>query len=276
MEVSKLLLKLKPFYEELEYTTAQSELERMLMTCFGYSRTDILLNRVELTEAQVQTVMAMVRRRLNREPLQYILGVQNFYGRDFLVGPEVLIPRFDTEKSVEVILRNLKSTARFLELGCGSGAVAVTVQLETGANVAAADISEAALEMTKRNATRLGADVTVIRSDLFCGVTGTFDVIYSNPPYIPTKDMAALQDEVKHEPALALDGGADGLDFYRRIAADAAPYLVSDGVLIFEIGSGQAEAVSDILAAQGYTTSVFLDMEDRPRVILGKRGETHV
>lgn len=195
---------------------------------------------------------ALVSRRLTRQPLQYLLHTQPFLGRDFYVDERVLIPRPETELLAERAIAALREHPHpvALDLCCGSGALAVSMALEVpGAQVHAADLSPDALAVTAKNAELLGASVTLHQGDLFSAVPETaFDVIVSNPPYIPSADCLTLQEEVRREPMMALDGGADGLNFYRRIASDAPKFLRPGGVLLLEVGFDQAEAVMALLA----------------------------
>ena len=194
----------------------------------------------------------LVSRRLTRQPLQYLLHTQPFLGRDFYVDERVLIPRPETELLAERAIAALREHPHpiALDLCCGSGALAVSMALEVpGAQVHAADLSPDALAVTAKNAELLGASVTLHQEDLFAAVPETaFDVIVSNPPYIPSADCLTLQEEVRREPLMALDGGADGLNFYRRIASDAPKFLRPGGVLLLEVGFDQAEAVMALLA----------------------------
>ena len=194
---------------------------------------------------------AMLRRREAREPLQTITGEAGFMGLTFAVTGDVLIPRPDTEILCEEAIRRLSLRAgRALDLGTGSGALAVSMALLSRASVTAVDISEAALAVARENARRLGADVRFLAGDLFAPVEGErFDVIVSNPPYIARGEMDALMPEVRREPELALFGGEDGLDFYRRICARAADFLLPGGCLLLEIGWKQREAVEALLRA---------------------------
>lgn len=194
----------------------------------------------------------LVSRRLTRQPLQYLLNTQPFLGRDFYVDERVLIPRPETELLAERAIAALREHPHpiALDLCCGSGALAVSMALEVpGAQVHAADLSPDALAVTAKNAELLGASVTLHQGDLFAAVPEiAFDVIVSNSPYIPSADCLTLQEEVRREPLMALDGGADGLDFYRRIASDAPKFLRPGGVLLLEVGFDQAEAVMALLA----------------------------
>lgn len=222
---------------------------------------------------------ALVQRRLNREPLQYILGNQPFLGRMFHVDDRVLIPRPETELLAEEAILRLKEAAgspsKALDLCCGSGCLAVSLKLAVpAAQVSAADLSTGALAVTAMNAETLGADLTLFQGDLWEAVPGEiYDVIVSNPPYIPREDCKSLQEEVLREPMMALDGGVDGLDFYRRIAEGAPAHLTAGGWLLLEVGIGEAEEVSALLTAAGFTRcSILRDWNDIPRIVMGSRG----
>ena len=203
----------------------------------------------ELREETRIAYEAMLIRRESREPLQTITGEAGFMGLAFTVTPDVLIPRPDTEILCEEAIRRLSlSEGRALDLGTGSGALAVSLALLSRASVTAVDVSAPALAVARENARRLGADVRFLQGDLFAPVEGErFDVIVSNPPYIARSEMDELMPEVRREPELALFGGEDGLDFYRRICARAADFLLPGGCLLLEIGWQQKEAVEALL-----------------------------
>ena len=205
----------------------------------------------ELTEEQEKAFDALCDRRAAREPLQYILGETEFMGLTFHVEPGVLIPRADTEILVEKALEWMKPGARVLDIGTGSGAIAVSLaKLGRQAQVTAVDVSDRALEIARQNAERNGAAVEFVKSDCFSALKGRkYDMIVSNPPYISTDEMRGLMPEVTREPELALFGGADGLDFYRRISREAPEYLNEGGCLLFEIGWLQKDAVSALVKA---------------------------
>lgn len=194
---------------------------------------------------------ALCDRRAAREPLQYILGETEFMGLTFHVEPGVLIPRADTEILVEKALAWMKPGARVLDIGTGSGAIAVSLaKLGRQAQVTAVDVSDRALEIARQNAKRNGAAVEFVKSDCFSALKGRkYDMIVSNPPYISEDEMRGLMPEVTREPELALFGGADGLDFYRRISREAPEYLNEGGCLLFEIGWLQKDAVSALVKA---------------------------
>lgn len=194
---------------------------------------------------------ALVERRRAREPMQYILGETQFMGLTFHVEPGVLIPRQDTEILCEAALCRLREGARVLDIGTGSGALAVSLKaLCPGCDVTAVDVSDAALAIARENAGRNGVQVRFLKSDCFGALSGErFDMIVSNPPYISREEMQQLMPEVRQEPELALFGGEDGLDFYRRIAKEALAHLKVGGWLLFEIGWKQREAVQALLMA---------------------------
>ncbi len=212
-------------------------------------------------------------RRAEGEPLQYITGSAPFYGRDFYVDEGVLIPRFDTETLIEAVLPRMRRGMRVLDLCTGSGCIPVTLALEGPGEteVTGSDISEAALRVAGINASRLGADVRFIRSDLFLQISGRYDIITANPPYIRSADIDRLDKEVRlYEPRTALDGSEDGLLFYRRIAGDAGAHLVPGGLLAFETGADQAEDVRAVMRDSGFCDlTVFKDLAGLDRVVLG-------
>lgn len=220
---------------------------------------------------------AMLDRRCAGEPVQYILGSADFMGLKFEVGPNVLIPRQDTETLVEAALIALQSGApapAVLDLCAGSGCIGLSLaSLAPHARVTLADISREALDIARRNMHALGVKVELRHGDLFAAVgRERFDLIASNPPYIPRGELARLQREVQFEPRLALDGGADGLMFYRRIAEAAADHLNPGGSIWLEVGMGQAEAVLELLRAHlpGADAGTVKDLNGIERVVYGK------
>jgi release factor glutamine methyltransferase len=228
--------------------------------------------------------MALFKRRAFREPLQYVLGTQEFCGLDFQVTPDVLIPRLETELLVEVVRQKCADLSRALiaDVGTGSGCVAIALaRALPGATLYATDRSPRALVVAQENAKRHGVHhrVTFLAGNLLdpiqlLGLQGHLDAIVSNPPYIPDADLAALQPEVGlFEPRLALDGGNDGFVFHRRLVREAADFLKPDGLLALEIGQGQARHVSG-LAQDGenyYNVRTFLDMAGIERVVSARK-----
>lgn len=229
----------------------------------------------ELTQSQLADYQALIDRRCQREPLQYILGTAQFMGVTLRTQPGALIPRNDTETLCEQALARMQGRERVLDLCTGTGALAIAIALRfPGAQVTAADISADALDVARQNIADTGARVTLRQGDLFAAAAGErFDIIVSNPPYITAEEMADLQPEVCREPALALYGGLDGLDFYRRIAREAPDYLSPGGWLLLEIGSAQAEAVSALLAERFEALAVYPDMQGLPRAVAAQLRE---
>ena len=219
----------------------------------------------------------MLDRRAAGEPVQYILGAADFMGLRFEVTPDVLIPRQDTETLAEAALIDLRGRPggpALLDLCAGSGCVGLSLaSLAPDARVTLSDISREALDVVKRNAHALGVRVELRHGDLFAAVgRDRFDVIASNPPYIPRQQLSELQREVRFEPQLALDGGADGLDFYRRIAQDAGSHLNAGGSIYLEVGVGQAEAVLALLKAHlsCLDAGTIRDLNGIDRVVFAK------
>ncbi|HVZ32039.1 MAG TPA: peptide chain release factor N(5)-glutamine methyltransferase, partial [Polyangiaceae bacterium] len=217
--------------------------------------------------------------RAQGKPTQYIVGHLEFYGRDFRVTPDVLIPRPETEHLIEVALDKTNATlnpmsraARILDIGTGSGAIAVTLALETNARVFATDVSRAALKIAASNALKLAANVAFIECDLGSAFAGSsFDIVASNPPYVPERDRSTLAREVRdHEPALALFAGDDGLSVYRGLIPDARRLLVPGGWLIMELGHDSLAPVHEMLAGWN-EIEVVSDLAGIPRVIAAQK-----
>ena len=209
--------------------------------------------------AQAKEIIRIADERLTGRPLWYIIGDTDFCGYTIKVDERVLIPRPETEEMVMMALAAAEEGQNILDLCTGSGAIAIAMYKElkkrgTPCKVTAVDISADALELAKENAEANEADILFIQSDLFTRIRGRFDIIITNPPYIPTATVDTLQREVKDfEPRLALDGGKDGLDFYRRIAAEAGKYLTRGGMLIMEVGEGEAQEVVKLFKGQAYS-----------------------
>ncbi|MBR6034079.1 MAG: peptide chain release factor N(5)-glutamine methyltransferase [Clostridia bacterium] len=209
----------------------------------------------------------------NNVPLEYITHKKEFMKLDFYVDENVLIPRPDTEILVEEVIKRIK-TGDILDLCTGSGAIAISLaKYLKGANVTASDISEGALNVARTNAKKNEVDITFIKSDLFESLQNKkFDVIVSNPPYIETNTIKTLNKDVQQEPIIALDGGLDGLDFYKRIIANALYYLKPKGLLALEIGYNQADAVLELLKKQEkyLNIEIIKDLNQNNRVILAR------
>lgn len=213
-----------------------------------------------LSQKQEQILDNILTRRKTREPLQHIFGFVPFYNIELKTDKRALIPRDETailvEKALEFI--NAKNYRSVLDIGTGSGAIAIGIKKNADVSVSAVDISEDALSLAKENAKMNEAEISFTKSDLFENVSEKFDVILSNPPYIPTKDIEKLEKELSFEPECALDGGSDGLDFYRDIITDAKDHLNKNGLLMFEIGFDQGDAVRTLLSKSGFTENFIL------------------
>jgi release factor glutamine methyltransferase len=234
--------------------------EVLLSRATGYSRTQLVIEMLKpLAPEELARFRDMVKRRRAREPVAYILGEREFYGRTFRVDSRVLIPRPDTEALVEVAMarsRHVSMSARVLDLCTGSGCVAITLGRERPTTqVIATDKSEGAIAVASENAMRLGAyNVAFAVCDLFGELRGPFDVITANPPYIASAEVEGLSpDIVKFEPRLALDGGATGDDIVARIVRDAPSHLGSGGILAVEVGAGQSDRVVEMMTKRGFT-----------------------
>lgn len=232
-----------------------------------------------LAEGELAGYRALIKRRLGGEPVAYLLGEHEFWGIPLHVDPSVLVPRPDTETVIEVARATRADRAapcRVLDLCTGSGAIALALAKELpAATVIATDVSAEAVAIAKRNVERagLGERVEVRQGDLFAPVAGeTFDLIASNPPYIATAVIDTLSAEVKREPRLALDGGADGLSFYDRICAEAVVHLAPGGALVVEHGFDQADTVRARFERAGFTgVTLVHDLGKQPRVTWGRR-----
>lgn len=239
----------------------------------GLSRAQLHLDKdKELSEKQETLLNAILLRRQTREPLQYIFGSVPFLNVELKTDSRALIPRDETaylcENAISIIKE--KKFSSILDLCTGSGAIAVCLKANLpDCSVCASDISTSALTLAKENAENNNAEIEFVESDLFCLLANRkFDCIISNPPYIPTKDIEKLEKELTFEPQNALDGGCDGLDFYRDIISEAKDHLNSGGMLMFEIGFDQADAVKALLAKKGFTDIYLLkDYSNLDRIV---------
>jgi len=246
----------------------------------GVGRADILTDPSRrLDAAAADRLEGFVDRRARREPVSQILGRKSFWTFDLRVTRDVLTPRPETETLVEAGLEAAPAGAavRLLDLGVGSGAVALAILAERpNADGVGVDISEAALRVARANASALGLAerLSLVRADWGAALAAeAFDLVVCNPPYIPTAEIADLDPEVRdHEPSLALDGGADGLDGFRRLAPEALSLLAPGGAFAFEVGMGQARAVAELCRAAGAENlRIRLDLEHRERVVAGRK-----
>jgi len=233
--------------------------ESILAHVLGVPRMQLYLSfERELSDAEVSACREMVQRRANRVPLQHLLGSVSFCGLEITVGRQALIPRPETEQLVEhaeaCISKSTSPSHRILDFGTGTGCIAVALaQRNPSVRISATDISAEALDLARSNAAAHGVEdrIQFFEGDGFCALPGDarFDLIVSNPPYIPSGEIATLAPEVKdHDPGIALDGGKDGLNFYHSLATEAPAFLDPGGSLMVEFGDGQANAITDILA----------------------------
>ncbi len=230
-----------------------------------------------LTEAELNPLRELVRKRARREPLQHLLGTVEFFGRSFKVDARALIPRPETEQLVELILAQpLPPDASILDVGAGCGVIALTLAAERGqSTVTAIDISEEALNLARENARDLGLEgrVAFRRGDLLEGTTETFDLIVANLPYIPTGVLPTLAEEVRHDPALALDGGANGLTLITKLASSAPARLRPGGRIALEIGHDQSSSlVSEMERLRYQDIRPGKDYQGRQRFLFAARG----
>lgn len=276
----EVLTRTTEFFRQRGIPSARLDAELILAHVLKVDRVKVYLNFDRpMAEAELEAVRGLVRRRGSREPLAWVLGEKEFYGRDFTVLPGVLVPRPDTEALVEAALTQLgdEDPLYVVDVGSGSGCIGLTLALERpGVRLYAVDLAEAALTNTKQNVERhgLGARVAVRRGDGLAAVPADrpVDWLVSNPPYIPSAAIDALAPEVsRHEPRLALDGGPDGLRAYRALVAQARG-RVRRGVL-FEVGDDQAPAVEALLLEAGFTAPFrHKDLAGVERVVGARTG----
>ena len=276
--------------EEAQIENASGDAWYLFSECFHISREDYLFGMTdEINDKEAEErYKELIQKRKEHVPLQYILGTQEFMGYTFKVTPDVLIPRADTETVLEEVLDQLKQSKKpdtILDICTGSGCIAISLALILNPEVCiGTDISEKALKIAKANGENLAPMVKFIQSDLFENVTASYDLIIStsalpvqderivsNPPYITTEECGKLMPEVKdHEPMLALDGKEDGLYFYKKIIKEAKNYLNPDGMLAFEIGYDQGEAVKNLMEAQDFDcVEIKKDLAGLDRLVFG-------
>lgn len=259
--------------------TAALDARLLFQAASGLRREDIVAEPNLLVPSDVAARFSgFIERRCRFEPVSRILGTREFYGRSFRVTPDVLDPRADTETLIGAALGLVKGKGplRILDLGTGSGAIAVTLLAELpGATAIAGDLSAAALRVARGNAEALGVAgrASFVQANWFEGIGGRFDLIVSNPPYIPLGDIAGLAPDVREfDPARALDGGPDGLEAYRRLANGAGGHLTPQGHVVLEIGAGQENAVNELFTGQGFAReSRHFDLSGHVRCLVFSR-----
>ena len=260
-----------------------TETEILFTQVLNCNKLDLYLNKdAALTAEESGRIHSALLRRISGEPLQYILGKAEFMGLEFKVAPDVFIPRPETELSVEKAVELMSSvkcqvpSVNILDLGTGSGCIAVSLaKFLPESDITATDISNKALEVAKENAALNNVSINFVQSDLFTNYqlrATSYELIVCNPPYIPCEEIARLQPEIQHEPRIALDGGKDGLDFYRRIIRESWAHLKKGGLLIMEMGFAQAEAVKNIFKGSNnfQIIDIIRDYNDIDRVIVAR------
>ncbi|HEY6802227.1 MAG TPA: peptide chain release factor N(5)-glutamine methyltransferase [Pyrinomonadaceae bacterium] len=277
ISIATALLEASQFLRKGDVPEARREAGSLLAHVIDKDRTFLISHAEDLlTEEDFHRFREIVKRRAAGEPLQYITGRQDFYGREFRVSPAVLIPRPETELLVESALEVLTDDARFCDVGTGSGCIAITLLCERpSTRGVGVDISDPALRIAKQNAEALGvADrLTLVRSDCFDSLLDeTFDMIVSNPPYVSADVIPGLQREVKdHEPMVALTPGSDGLSIIRRLLDEAPRHLRKDGFMFLEIGFDQGDAVRELVNADVWELiDIKPDLQGIPRIVVLK------
>ena len=266
---------------------ARLEAELLLAYVLELRKEDIIIYpERELTGAHEEEYQQLVERRCRKEPLAYIIGHREFWSLDFEVNSKVLIPRPETEGVIECLLNlagdeSNEKSIRILDVGTGSGILAIVAALEfSKSRITAVDNSDDALEIARKNALQhqVAKRIEFLKMDLLCDWTlpenELYDTIFSNPPYIPSRELEQLMPDVRdYEPREALDGGQDGLDCYRSIVAKAFPYLKPGGHLIFEVGDNQARSVQQCLQIHGGLDAINIvqDLSGRDRVVSARR-----
>ncbi len=271
----KLLGWTQGFFAQKGVDAPRLTAELLLAHALGCDRVRLYLDFDKpLGDPELARYRELVKRRADGEPTAYLTGAREFYGRRFAVDARVLVPRPETELLAEAALAALPEGGAALDLGTGSGALAVTLALgRPGARVTAVDLSAEALAVATANAAALGAAVTFLQGDLFAPLPegARFDVIASNPPYVPTGELAGLMREVRREPRLALDGGPDGLVVLRRLVAEAPRWLAPGGQLLLEMHESHLEALPALCLAAGFATAeARRDLAGLPRLTVAR------
>lgn len=261
---------------------AHIDAELLALYVLGYTKLERILNaNKQVEEEDIIRYKGYIDKRSQGIPLQYITNEQEFMGLSFYVDPSVLIPRQDTETLVETLIERYKQTPfnQIIEIGVGSGCISISLAKFLGdVRITGIDISKEALVIAEKNAktNQVQERIKWVHGDILTGYTGgrNVDLIVSNPPYISTHEYNALDPDVKErEPMLALEGGADGLDFYRKITSQSKEYLTQGGMLAYEIGYNQGESVVALLEESGFTQiEIIKDLAHKDRVVLGRLG----
>ena len=251
--LSKMLAATKEKFKKSDID--ESDAEWIYSLVLGVKRSELNEERM-VTPAESKKISDIIRKRLTGRPLWYVIGDTEFYGCTIKVDERALIPRPETELLADYAVKSIEDGDKVLDLCTGSGCIAVSVAKKCAqkrVSVTAADLSDAAIMLAEENAKANGVSVDFVQSDMFRNVRGRFNVIICNPPYIKSEEIPLLQKEVReYEPKIALDGGADGLDFYRQIAKSVRSYLARDGILLLECGEGQPEEILKLFEKRDY------------------------
>lgn len=278
MTVGEAYRKTKDILTEAGFEAPAFEALCLTEKVFGFNRLALITKGEETvaSEEKLAVLAELTEKRLNHEPLQYLLGMWSFMGIDLLVGEGVLVPRDDTEVVTSLCIDYLscKESPNVIDLCAGSGAISLALEKYANCKVTAVELSDKAFSYLTQNIKLNNSAVNALNGDIFeCHkdiADNSLDLIVSNPPYIKTADIASLQKEVQHEPAMALDGGESGLDFYRRIVPLWKSKLKAGGALAFELGEGQYDEVSCILANNGFVgITESIDFGGIQRAIIG-------
>jgi len=279
--VLEVLQNTTAYFAKKQVEHPRLNIEHLLAEALGKNRIELYLEFDRpLSDRELEPLREKVRRRAEGEPLQHLLGHWDFFGRTFKTDRRALIPRPDTELLIEAVLKKFltrgANATRLVDVGTGSGILAITFALEQPElEVVAVDISNDALALAHENAERLGVSDRIVfrRSDLLDQIDGSFDWIVANLPYVPTADIRGLQREVQFDPALALDGGEDGLAIVKRLLESIPGKIALNGVVALELGQGQAKTVSKFLARQNYRDiSIMKDYQGVERVLIARYG----
>lgn len=265
------IMKISDFLK-IDYDTSLIALTYIL----GKSKSYVLMNQnLDLNSEQNQRLNDIINKRKDSYPLQYAIGEWEFYNIKLKVDERALIPRFETEIIVDYLIKSPITKEKILDIGTGTGAIALALAKNIkNTLVIGSDIEDKALSLACENKVLTGIkNVDFIKSDLFTNISGTYDLIVSNPPYIDKKDYESLEKELYYEPKSALYGGEDGLDFYRKIISEASKYLNNQGHLVFEIGYNQKEILNNLLSKQGFVNIQNIkDFNDFDRFIIAQKG----
>lgn len=276
MTIKELINKANKTLDENNIEECYLKTRILLSKLLNQSKEYLVIYQDKEVESEIEEKFwFQINKLKNNIPIQYIINEQEFMGINFFVDENVLIPQPDTEVLVEEVLLKIKCNDKILDLCTGSGAIGISIAKKANnVSVDLLDISEKALEVAKKNAQKNNVNVNIIHSNLFNEVKSKYNIIVSNPPYIESQVIKNLSLEVQKEPVIALDGGEDGLDFYRIIANKASNFLEKDGILALEIGYNQKIAVKKILEKYGYKNIYSKkDYGNNDRIILAMRGE---